>query len=49
MLEIFFKISKSNLNLEKEFQGRSYDSIVAHTTIVFEERQHYFLKFKIKI
>ncbi|RKL63967.1 hypothetical protein DXT63_02795, partial [Thermoanaerobacteraceae bacterium SP2] len=34
-IEIFFKICKSYLNLAKEFQGRSYDSIVAHTTIVF--------------
>lgn len=34
-IEIFFKICKSYLNLAKEFQGRSYDSMVAHTTIVF--------------
>ena len=26
---------KSFLNLAKEFQGRSYDSMVAHTSIVF--------------
>jgi len=34
-IEVFFKISKSYLKLAKEFQGRSYDSMVAHTTIVF--------------
>jgi len=34
-IEIFFKICKSYLNLAKESQGRSYDSMVAHTTIVF--------------
>lgn len=34
-IEVFFKTSKSFLNLAKEFQGRSYDSMVAHTTIVF--------------
>jgi len=32
---VFFKTTKSFLNLAKEFQGRSYDSMVAHTTIVF--------------
>lgn len=34
-IEVFFKIVKSYLKLGKEFYGRSYDSIVAHTTIVF--------------
>lgn len=34
-IEVFFKMTKSHLNLAKEFQGRSYDSMVAHTTIVF--------------
>jgi len=34
-IEVFFKMSKSYLRLAKEFQGRSYDSMVAHTTIVF--------------
>jgi len=34
-IEVFFKMNKSFLNLAKEFQGRSYDSMVAHTTIVF--------------
>ena len=28
-------MNKSFLNLAKEFQGRSYDSMVAHTSIVF--------------
>jgi len=28
-------MSKSYLKLAREFQGRSYDSMVAHTTIVF--------------
>lgn len=34
-IEVFFKMTKSYLRLAKEFQGRSYDSMVAHTTIVF--------------
>jgi hypothetical protein len=34
-IEVFFKMSKSYLSLAKEFQGRSYDSMVAHTAIVF--------------
>lgn len=34
-IEVFFKTTKSFLNLAKEFQGRSYDSMIAHTTIVF--------------
>lgn len=34
-IEVFFKMSKSYLKLAREFQGRSYDSMVAHTTIVF--------------
>lgn len=34
-IECFFKICKSYLKLSKEFQGRSYDSMVAHTAIVF--------------
>ena len=34
-IEVFFKMCKSYLCLAKEFQGRSYDMMVAHTTIVF--------------
>ncbi|OAT83667.1 IS4 family transposase [Desulfotomaculum copahuensis] len=34
-IEVFFKMSKSFLKPGKEFQGRSYDAMVAHTTIVF--------------
>ena len=34
-IEVFFKMTKSYLNLAKEFQSRSYDSLVAHTTVVF--------------
>ncbi|MBF0556761.1 MAG: transposase, partial [Nitrospirae bacterium] len=33
-IEVFFKMCKSHLQLAKEFQGRSYDAMVAHTTIV---------------
>ena len=32
---VFFKTTKSFLSLAKEFQGRSYDCMLAHTTIVF--------------
>ena len=34
-IEVFFKVCKSYLALAKEFQGRSYDMMLAHTTIVF--------------
>jgi len=34
-IEVFFKVTKSYLALSKEFQGRSYDMMIAHTTIVF--------------
>lgn len=34
-IEVFFKVTKSLLKLQKEFQGGSYDSIISHTTIVF--------------
>jgi hypothetical protein len=34
-IEVFFKITKSYLQLAKEFQSRCYDALVAHTTIVF--------------
>lgn len=34
-IEVFFKCAKSLLRLQKEFQGRTYDLLVSHTTIVF--------------
>lgn len=34
-IEVFFKCNKSLLNLGKEFQCRSYDALISHTTIVF--------------
>ncbi|MET3211890.1 UNVERIFIED_CONTAM: hypothetical protein ABIC26_004858 [Paenibacillus sp. PvR008] len=34
-MEVFFKCAKSLLRLQKEFQGRSCDLLVSHTTIVF--------------
>ncbi|MFZ0444868.1 MAG: transposase [Bacillus sp. (in: firmicutes)] len=34
-IETFFKCTKSFLKLAKEFQGRSYDSMISHTTLVF--------------
>lgn len=33
-IEVYFKVCKSFLGLAKEFQGRSYDLMVAHTSIV---------------
>lgn len=33
-IEVFFKSIKSLLKLGKEFQGRSYDMMISHTTIV---------------
>ncbi|MFC0561682.1 IS4 family transposase [Halalkalibacter alkalisediminis] len=34
-IETFFKCTKSLLKLAKEVQGRSYDSMINHTTLVF--------------
>lgn len=34
-IETFFKFAKSNLKLGTEFQGRSFDMLISHTTIVF--------------
>ena len=34
-IEVFFKTTKSLLKLQKEFQCRSYDALISHTTIVF--------------
>ena len=34
-IECFFKASKSFMKLGTEFQSRSYDAVVSHTTIVF--------------
>jgi hypothetical protein len=34
-IEVFFKTVKSLLRLQKEFQGRSFDLLISHTTIVF--------------
>jgi len=34
-IEVFFRTVKSLLKLQKEFQGRSYDSMISHTTIAF--------------
>ena len=34
-IEVFFKTTKSLLKLQKEFQSRSYDALISHTTIVY--------------
>jgi hypothetical protein len=34
-IEVFFKMNKTYLKLAKEFQGRSFDQLASHTTIVF--------------
>lgn len=34
-IEVFIKTTKSLLKHQKEFQGRSYDGLISHTTIVF--------------
>lgn len=34
-IEVFFKASKSYMKLGTEFQSRSYDAMISHTTIVF--------------
>lgn len=47
-IEVFFKMAKHHLNLEREVQLRDYDGLVAHVTIVltrhvflaYEQRRH---------
>ena len=34
-IEVFFKVIKSHLRLAKEIQAKSYDALIAHTTMVF--------------
>jgi len=34
-IETFFRFAKSYLKLGTEFQGRSFDMLISHTTIVF--------------
>lgn len=34
-IEVFFKMAKHHLNLEREVQVRDYDGLVAHTSLVF--------------
>ncbi|RIK82034.1 IS4 family transposase [candidate division KSB1 bacterium] len=34
-IEVFFKVIKSHLRLAKEIQAKSYDALIAHTTLVF--------------
>jgi hypothetical protein len=34
-IETFFKFTKSYLKLGTEFQGRSFDVLISHTTVVF--------------
>jgi IS4 transposase len=34
-IEVFFKMTKTFMNLATGLQGRSYDALVAHTTIIF--------------
>ncbi len=34
-IEVFFQCTKSLLRLQKEFQGRSCDLLISHTTMVF--------------
>ncbi|MBT2765806.1 IS4 family transposase, partial [Paenibacillus sp. ISL-20] len=34
-IETFFKVTKSYLKLGTEFQGRSFDQLISHTTVVF--------------
>lgn len=34
-IETFFKVTKSYLKLGTEFQGRSFDMLICHTTVVF--------------
>lgn len=38
-IEVFFKMAKQHLRLAKEIQARDFDSLVAHTSIVFMRYQ----------
>lgn len=43
-IEVFFKMTKQHLRLAKEIQARDFDSLIAHTSIVFMRYQ--FLSFE---
>jgi hypothetical protein len=43
-IEVFFKMAKQHLKLSKEIQSRDFDSLIAHTSIVFMRYQ--FLAFE---
>lgn len=43
-IEVFFKMAKQHLRLAKEIQARDFDSLIAHTSIVFMRYQ--FLSFE---
>lgn len=38
-IEVFFKMAKQHLKLSKEIQARDFDSLIAHTSIVFMRYQ----------
>lgn len=38
-IEVFFKMAKQHLRLAKEIQARDFDSLIAHTSIVFMRYQ----------
>jgi hypothetical protein len=46
-IEVFFQMAKQHLKLAKEIQVRDYDSLIAHTTIVF--MRHLFIAYRVRM
>ena len=46
-IEVFFKMAKQHLKLVKEIQGRDFDMLIAHTTIVF--MRYMFIAYRVRM
>lgn len=44
---MFFKMARQHLKLAKEIQGRDYDALIAHTTMVF--MRYMFLNYQCRL
>jgi hypothetical protein len=46
-IEVLFKMAKQHLKLVKEIQGRDFDMLIAHTTIVF--MRYMFISYRVRM
>ena len=46
-IEVLFKMAKQHLKLVKEIQGRDFDMLIAHTTIVF--MRYMFIAYRVRM